>query len=271
MSYITLISPTVNLFNTPKPILIIDIIIINSLQTMPNNFDFSEYPYSKIILELQFPQAFEHWDSAGKFWRIIATKWPDLKHIGVTPNSTKSIFGKFYSLEVGIQSANIVCNKIQNDNKEFQDVVNYFFSQVIKIFNINEITRLGYRTIRTLKHNNIKEASEKILSYNLIKQPIINIFGIENGEFNSPQYGISRENDYLGVRINIRVETAKMQIEIPVELAEYFQPSNKEIFMSVIDVDYFTKKKLLVSQLELQTWLNEADRVIKKDLPKIFE
>lgn len=237
---------------------------------MAKTLDINDLNISQAIAEIRYANAYEHWDNAGKLWRKLSDKWADLKYITVKPDQTSFILENKCELNVLLDRSSVIYHFPKKDLTDFYAVVEKSFGEIVTALNITEIIRLGFRIVFMKKFDNVEEASSFFFDYNLIHKPEKVMFGFESGNFVFPKYVIQQENDKLGVKIDIQVDTLKIELTPPLIALDEFEPMKKDLHRIHIDIDYHTKTKILLSQLNFITWIKEAFTAIKRDFPKFI-
>jgi hypothetical protein len=225
--------------------------------------DWDDFRSESVTIELRYPPAFALWDVAGRIWGEILGKFPDLRLASVMPNQQV-----FESPRLRGSVELEVCRFMSVPPKpEFQatEATQVMFEACARLLRFHEITRLGFRMVRTLPFPSAADSInfvQKTMSVPLLK-PLDG--GRRVTAFNLTE---KQEDDTSGLTAIIRVEQREIKISFPWEIQGRL-PSNvpttlEKEFLVVLDSDYFTTAPVEPEVVNISEWSRQATRSIKK-------
>lgn len=227
-----------------------------------------DFTFEKIVVELRYDDAHLLWDRAGTFWATVKDKWPTIKGRSAKPNETVFVRDDKFEHVVRLDRSNFVEHRPDRDLERFVNDCQFFFSLAIDTLAIKELTRVGTRFMYYRPFASKEAAAEEFHSLGLIKHPTSKCFDID-GKPTLSEYTLRWEDADLGLVAKIAAVGRKTEFEPPLDVVE-LKATTIEKFGVVYDVDCYTNKKLLTSQLRISDWIQKVYRAVKRDSSVFF-
>jgi hypothetical protein len=125
------------------------------------------------------------------------------------------------------------------------------------------LDRVGLRFIYEKDFPTKEKAAEEFLKNRIFNFPSGKYFGLNVVPL-YPEYAFRLEGSAVGVTLRYKSEGRKNEFEPPFGVTS-IEPLKEERQFIVFDVDYYTTAKLLLTQLSMSEWINQALHVIKRD------
>ena len=146
---------------------------------------------------------------------------------------------------------------------DYMALCQHLLSGAMNALELTAFSRIGLRAVYRRDFRSSEEASEALISTNIMKVPHGKRFGIE-GKPKLPHYAMRWEGDNLGVQVNLRAQERKISVE-PVMGEPTVERIERDLFELIFDIDYFTIGTVDVGQFRVSDWMLNAMRVIRRD------
>jgi hypothetical protein len=229
--------------------------------------DLSYFNLHSVNFEVRYDMACLLWDRAGSIWHVMRKNYPTLKFKEVVPAKVRATVDDKYQLAVEIDKLSASVFLSVGSLGDYMELCQQLLSGAVKALELTAFSRIGLRLVHRRDFQSVKEASEVLISTNMMKVPQGKHFGIE-GHPTLPHYAMRWEGDTLGVQVNFRTQERKVTVE-PIMGEPTVQRIDKELFELIFDVDYYTIGSVDVGQFRVSDWMSNAMRVIRRD-SKVF-
>lgn len=226
----------------------------------------SNFQVDSQVCEARMPQNFLFWDLSGRLWTEMARVFPNLKAVNANPAHTEFEEGDFLLVaEPGVLR---VTAKGTVALDEFLKRAAGFFEVGIEVLGFELFERLGYRIVFLREFPSIRAACEafadlKVLSLPAEPPP----FGIKEPP-SALDTRITWESEETGTIMGLRAERRNVEPQIPWELRGQIKATGSERFLLVIDVDRYTRKRMVRDQLSVYEWITTSHKLIRRSLEK---
>jgi hypothetical protein len=225
------------------------------------------YEVDTAILEVRYPRAYGHWDSAGELWDSLLTVWPEFELANVEPAAT--VFRtKNAELRVTIDRCHVIVHSPTLDQLEaFPSMVKTFTALVADVLDVRKILRIGLRLQWVHEFEFVEEAANAVLATGLIKAPDRN-FNIK-GEVVQSEYSIRLGAKKKSVSIWIKAATRQFDFE-PFPPYRHAPPIHSSRPIVSVDVDYAALAEVPFGSVDLAEWVRQGTHVVTRDLRAIL-
>lgn len=216
--------------------------------------------------EVRYDRNVALWDRSGLFWSSWFAKYPDLKIATAAPNEVVAQNRTFRAV-AGLERANVIALKPGNSGiKDLTEAGTHLVHLLSEVLGVSVYTRLGFRTIFRRRFADKNQAADAVHALGLMRIPSTEIFGIKDGVALQPEYSVRLEGSDIGVLTRLKVQELTISKETPPEIEEAEDQSSTQTYHEMIfDLDYYTTKQVLVSQLRAKDWLESAFHAIRRD------
>jgi hypothetical protein len=225
--------------------------------------DLSHFEMHSVNFEVRYDMACLLWDRAGSIWQVLRRTNPSLKFKDVTPVKVSATLDDKYQLSVELEKLAVAVFLPPSNLNDYIELCQLLLSTAVKDLELTAFSRIGLRAMYRRDFRNSREASEALISTNIMRVPHGKHFGIE-GQPTLPNYTIRWEGDTLGVQVNLRTQERKLSVE-PVIGERFVERLEKNLFELIFDIDYFTIGMIDVGQFRVSDWMLNAMRVIRRD------
>lgn len=234
-----------------------------------SKFDLSLFNIEQLIMQMNYPHSFFLWDNSGKIWEKIKSKFPNLKiKQPPEPNNTTFSVDRHNSFSVSIDKFNIVSLYPDSNFDDFIQKCVFFYKVCLEELSLNVIERLALRVIYSKEFSSLDDINKSFNDLALINFPQKKLFNIA-GKFNYSDLRFKWEGETLGCSIRLRNEKRNLDFDPP--LGWEITDVKKEKYLFTYDVDYYTIGNVKVSQIDIPTWLTQANRQIKIESETFFK
>ncbi len=224
----------------------------------------SEFTLQKTILEVRYEPAYLHWDRAGSMWQTASEEWRGLELSSAEPSATVFKWKNMYDFSVRLERANVTVHFPGSTvEHEGYKVFDKFIQVVSSALEIDEFSRIGFRSIFEKPYASEKDATAALTELGILKPPAGKHFGV-SGDLTILSFDARWEGAELGSRVRVGTHKEDIDFEPPPGLDEL-----KSLHLSrhkiVYDVDYFTTASTSVGQFKPLTWIPSVMQVIRRD------
>lgn len=154
---------------------------------------------------------------------------------------------------------------------EFLEIAKMFFDTTLTILEVEELKRIGLRSIYTKDYNDAKLIAAALLNTKYINFPE-NIYSLKDGNAIIPNYAIGWRNGEQGISYRLGGKSEVFSIDLPTRLvADGEKESIKKVYNQVLfDVDIYLHDKILLGQFFVEEWIKQTNTVSKKEGEKFF-
>lgn len=223
----------------------------------------TDFTLQRVTFEARYENAYALWDRAGQIWTEARQNWPQVTLDTAEPGITTFHLRRDYEFATKLDRMHVIANIYSVKNDEFISVSGAFLSIIQHHLSLVEYTRLGMRMIYFLEMAEESEAAKRLIGTGLIKAPEGTQFNIQ-GQPLSPEYAIRWEDESLGLHARISAITRRTDLNPPFSVPE-IEPATYEKSGIQYDIDYYTKQTTTVSQLRVRDWIENAQRIIRRD------
>jgi hypothetical protein len=211
-----------------------------------------------VSFELRYNTSYLLWDASGAIWSRMVAKYTDLTSIGAAPN--QQVFDMEtiqLTLEAGLCK---VVGRGQDAIDHVIKVAHDFYPIVAQHLSLSSFTRAGFRVINSRAFPNSEEAMA---------------FAHETGQvsLNTPKglgkkagfiYAERFETETSGLFVNLKVEEKTLNITVPFDGRSLLGSVKSKKTVFVADADYYTIGIIDRESLEVETWIRQATKVIRR-------
>lgn len=216
-----------------------------------------------LSFEARYDPAYAIWDNAGAIALELNKKYKiDLEM--AEPNKLKFIYKDTLEIRVELQSVVVTWYSQNSSEKEFIEICGTVISLVQGILGVSSYIRLGARKHFFEKKDDLEEAVDAFYERSYTNKKTGNFFGIQ-GSSKYEERVIRWEDDDIGVLVRAQTQKKEIKFNPPINMHRYFESSEKDETGIFIDIDYYTKKLVTASQLNIEVWLKQASDLIDED------
>lgn len=208
------------------------------------------------------------WDEAGRLWKAIQEKWPDMVPIIVDPRKTDFNAGKI-RLTVEFEAARIASMDPERSLEKFFKDSREFVRLVTQHLDVPTYKRVGFRLVYFKEFPSKEDAAAAFFSLGLVRVPEGKKFEVEGAPV-LPQYALRWESEKKGAMLQCRTETRVFDIAPPIEAIRYMDPIHKETNGLVLDIDYYTVAPVEPGQMDVLEWMKHGMHLIARDSGYLF-
>jgi len=230
--------------------------------------DINQFGLRQSSFEIRYPKAFLLWDRSGSVWADAFTRWPELKLITAQPNVMTFKLGSDIELAILLDRAHVISATTKHDPDLFGKLCAFIIDSAIEV-GVEKYSRVGYRLTFVKRYQTIDEATDAFASIDLVKFPKGKNFGID-GRIKNPDCSFRLEDENLGCRCQLAVQTKSTNIELPLGESEEVKFEASERHDLIFDCDYYTTADVAVGQLKTDVWLRQAEQVMRRDAKVIL-
>lgn len=223
---------------------------------------FADLTLFSASVEARYPDASMLWDRSGLFWSRLSAKLGELKRIQAQPNETVFRLGRQFELAARIQNAQVYAFRPDKTLGEYGQVTDKFFRTLVDVLEISEYSRVGCRLLFAREFPSIRAASDAVLETGRLKWPQGQYFN-KTGTPVHPEWAFRWEDNNTGVHLRLRVEERKYEMDPPLVWEGDFK--NKDTIAVTYDIDWYTRARVLVTQMSYADWINQCLHAVHRD------
>ena len=207
-----------------------------------------------------------------RFWSEIQTELPgEFRLIEQSETVILNYNGKF---EIRLTPDRFAVIELYPDSaiKEFLQLTHVFYNAAVKFSEIENLTRVGLRTVYAKDYDNPKLVAEALYQTNYINFPH-NLYLIKNGIPLIPNYAIGWQDEEKGIAYRLKGKAEKLGIDLPLKLTAKGDFPNfveKEYNQVILDIDIYIHKHILPGQFFSDEWIKQAHKTAKEEGSKFF-
>jgi hypothetical protein len=218
-----------------------------------------------VSFEARYSDNFLHWDRAGKFWTDMIKAHPDMKLITGEPGRTAFRLSSECELSVQMDRFIVMQEDAAPNLKVFSEVCEDGMRRVSNQFEITEFTRLGLRKMYIKAYPTLEDASRAVLETGLVAMPDRPQFGISATAVTNVEWRAVWADSHKGCNLQLRSEELIFELQLPLNWKGMGESVRKARPQLVWDVDYFTKSRAGVAQLNVTQWIAQASHAVNRD------
>jgi len=156
--------------------------------------------------------------------------------------------------------------------KELSEVSGVFYDAVIKVFEIEEIIRVGLRLIYSKNYENSVSVAEALYKTPYINCPD-NLYLIDKGVPLIPTLAIGWRGEEKGITYRLKGNSGSIGLDLPLQMVatgDYPEHIEKVYNQVILDIDIYVHKPILPGQFFSGEWIKQAYDTVKKEGSKFF-
>lgn len=225
-----------------------------------------------LAFQVNYPLAYEIWDSSGEIARKLLKIWPELK-VEVGEPNRQYMAGDGVTVRSEMENAVAIFNA-ENIKKTTADARSHQLRDAFEIWrtslNLTELTRVSMRVQYHKDYSSAREVSAAISQLNCCKFPATKVFDQPlDGERNSVDTTIRWEDDKSFTVLRIHSEAGIYKRTANPEF-----PGDEDIeqkrFRLVVDFDRGFLSPIDAKTLRVEEWIKGYFHVLRRDLDKVL-
>ena len=230
----------------------------------------SSFKKTQITFEIRYDEAFLLWDRTGSLFHSLSSHFKDIRSHTASPNQTIFYGDRRFVLSVGLERASITDHLPDQKNDKTFEIFEAFVSNVTLQLELQSLKRIGTRFLYTIDCKDLSVAHEKMKNFLLLSYPSGPLFNVSAHTI-KPTYKIEVDNDDLGYIAQLYVSERKFDFNPSPEIASFdIEVPNKKLVQLVLDLDFITKKPMLIESFDALTWLKGWQKAIGRDADKFL-
>jgi len=234
---------------------------------MTGPLTFDDFKPFTLTCELRYPNAYLIFDKTGQILNDLKETLTNISVSNAGPQQTAfaSDEGSFH-LEIG--AARFTSGRPGRNAENFTKHCKAYFDALIERLEIEVFTRIGLRYILRKEFKTEGEAKLALAAMMLLNLKPTKRFNNSD----SPVEMLFRwEDSQFGVFVRLKAESADVKLVVPPELKDEIPDLDKKRFVLTLDIDYYTVARVEREQWNIQEWLPQKVRTIRKEVDGILQ
>lgn len=230
-----------------------------------------DYSISQLIVQINYPMAFEMWDRIGRVTRQLEKCWPgvEVARDAVSPNAV-TLKAKHFQITTGLETSTVVLRNLRTVDNLSIDRIAESFAIWRDGFELDKLTRLSTRVIYERKFSDSRTAQGAVTS--LLKEKFTErVFNQDpDGDGNGleKRWNFSDGNSFT--KLSIRAEEIKYEISTDVVVDEWaLDPV--VVHRALIDFDRGLLKPPPASKIQMGDWVKGVIHLLRRDIEKVLK
>jgi uncharacterized protein (TIGR04255 family) len=227
----------------------------------------NNFQMEKVVFEVRYEHGYLYWDRCGHIWKELIKAWPNLKEMGVTPESAKfNLAEKAISLTFNKSNCNIT-QEYPDDLEIFTKISNDFISIVREYIEINIYKRVGNRFILLRPFDELSSVISMFEDNNIspLRAERVSLLGDKLLEL-----GIIIRVGSDDINHTIKMTSISRNIEVSIPPPLKVDISSFKKVGLLFDIDIYTEKYVEAGILKPDEVVKSNLRRIQKLIPSIF-
>lgn len=223
-----------------------------------------------VIFQLQYPIAYEIWDSSGRISRRLTGIWPDLRIAQAEPNRV-SLVGRGVSIRSEPNAATLVLRGLKTldtrSSLQVRDAVEIWKEEL----QLRELKRVSMRVNYVKEFSSFREANLAIFAMNLVRWPSRMVFDQPtDGSKNGVEVTYRFEDEAAFSVLRVRAEGLAIEQEVDPDFFD--EPSIKrEKNRMNIDFDHGFLKPMEAGKFRADEWIKGYMHILRRDIEKVLK
>ena len=221
-----------------------------------------------VIIQLQYPNAYELWDRAGAIGRRLSTIWSDLELIEGTPQQ-QGFRARDVHIQTALRQSTITLTGANPLDPQKIQQAKETFEVWRETLILSEIKRISTRATYAKEFPSMKEANAEIFALNLARWPTAKVFDqpIE-ADLNGLElsYRFEDENSFSFLRV--KAEQIKFEAELNPEFVDESRIEKSKHRM-IIDFDRGLLGSVSAEKFRMDDWIKGYQHILRRDIEKI--
>ncbi|MFH1493722.1 MAG: hypothetical protein ABIG70_02875 [Pseudomonadota bacterium] len=228
------------------------------------------FKLSNLIVQLEYPSAFELWDEAGSIARRISGIWQGLEHTSGQPDQ-QTLAGPNVNIQTGFNVSTISLSGGKGFDRGRVQQIKETFDVWRQSLLLGDIKRISTRATYTRDFLSIKEANAALFALKLVRIPAVKVFDQPmDSDRNSVEvlYRFQDEQSFSVLRL--KAEEVKYEVTLS---SEFFDESEirETKYRMIIDLDRGVLGSVNAEKFRIDDWLKGFQHVLHRDLDKVIK
>lgn len=233
---------------------------------------FKDFQLEQLIFEFRFIFGKNYLESLRLFWSEIQNELSG--EFRLIEQGETTILNYNSKFEIRLVADRFAVIELYPDSaiKEFLQLARVFYNAAVKFSEIENLTRVGLRTVYAKDYDNPKLVAEALYQTKYINFPH-DLYLIENGIPLIPSYAIGWQDEEKGIAYRLKGKAEKLGIDLPLKLTAKGDFPNfveKEYNQVILDIDIYIHKHILPGQFFSDEWIKQAHTTAKEEGLKFF-
>lgn len=223
-----------------------------------------------VIVQIQYPEAYELWDRAGAIGRQICTIWPGLTTSKGRPEQ-QVLVGKGMKIDTTFNKSTVTLTGEESfSQRKIQQVKETFEVWCEKLM-LDNLERVSTRAMYAKDFPSIKEANAELFALNLARWPTTKVFDQPmeaNRNGLEIHYRFEDENSFSVLAL--KAEQLKYEVDLD---PSFIDESELKITKSrmIVDFDRGLLGSVNAGKFRMDDWIKGYQHILRRDIDKVIK
>jgi hypothetical protein len=221
-------------------------------------------------IQIEFSDAFELWDKAGRICKRLSQIWPDLKVVDAHPNQ-QSLRAKGVNFQFGLTQAVMTLTGAKAFDQSKVEQVKGSFEVLREELALGDLKRVSTLGNYVKDFASLKEANAEILGLKLAKWPSVKVFDQPtDSERNGLDISYRFEDEKSFAFLRICSEQRKYEVNLDPDYIE--EPEIRKLKCRVvIAFDRGLLGSVDAQKFRMDDWLKGFQHILRRDIDKVIK
>ena len=234
---------------------------------MAGGLTFDDFKPFTITCELRYPNAYVIYDRTGSILSELKASFTNINVSAASPQQT-AFTSEEGSFHLELAASRFTSGRPDRNAESFTKHCKIYFDVVVEQLEIDVFSRIGLRYILRKEYKSLSDAHGALAGAKL--------FNFEpTKRFNSSESPIEVlfrwEDTQIGAFVRLKAETADVKVNIAPELKSEIPDFSNKKFILTLDIDYYTMASVRREQMNLEEWLPQKARTIRKEVDELLD